>query len=94
LRAIRRYAHGVDFAQTIIMLRRTNRLKQLLAPHGLELLLCNDLGGEVIPPSGIVEAECSQGRQSQLTQLSGLFELLTTRIVGQNKLVLKKIVRQ
>jgi hypothetical protein len=60
------------------MLRRTNRLKELLASHGLELWLVNgvDEDGDDIPPSDIVEAECPQELQSQLTSIFGLLELL------------------
>jgi hypothetical protein len=59
----------------MMMLRRTNRLKQLLASHGLELWLFS-LDGEETPPSHIVEAECSHEMQNQITNISQIMALL------------------
>jgi hypothetical protein len=57
------------------MLRRTNRLKELLASHGRELwLYCAER--DDIPPSDIVEAECPQELQSQLTSVFELVQLI------------------
>jgi hypothetical protein len=92
LRTIHRYALNVDFTQIVTMLRRTNRLKQLLASHGKEMSLYNALGREVIPPSGIVEAECSLDQQSQLSDFSGLFDLLT--VARTEPFAVKKIVQR
>jgi hypothetical protein len=88
-------ALGVDFTQIIIMLRRTNRLKQLLASHGMELWLGNNaFAGEDIPPSRIVEAECSQEQQRELAELSGLFDMLAVIVELADSFVLKAIVQR
>jgi hypothetical protein len=63
-----------------IMLHHTNRLKHLLASHGLEMWLFHYTWGDNhIPPSDIVEAECSQELQSQLTSIISLLEFIADK---------------